>query len=87
MPTTRMKEQLSNKERALVAAKLSAIAYKSEKAAITAGKKLGFPWVKLISRDGAEVLIAKDRNDLWFAFRGTEPVSYTHLTLPTIYSV
>ena len=73
MPTTRMKEQLSNKERALVAAKLSAIAYKSEKAAITAGKKLGFPWVKLISRDGAEVLIAKDRNDLWFAFRGTEP--------------
>ena len=73
MPTTRMKEQLSNKERALVAAKLSGIAYKNEKPAIAAAKKLGFAWVKLISRDGAEVLIAKDRNDLWFAFRGTEP--------------
>ena len=73
MPTTRMKEQLSNKERALVAAKLAGIAYKNEKPAITAAKKLGFAWVKLISRDGAEVLIAKDRNDLWFAFRGTEP--------------
>lgn len=73
MTTTRMKEQLNDWGRAKVAAKLSAIAYMDEKQAITAGKKLGFPWVKLISRDGAEVLIAKDRNDLWFAFRGTEP--------------
>ena len=34
---------------------------------------MGFPWCKLISRDGAECLVVKDRNDLWFAFRGTEP--------------
>ena len=73
MPTTRMKEQLSDYGRAVIAAKLSAIAYKNEKPAITAAKKLGFAWVKLISRDGAEVLVAKDRNDIWFAFRGTEP--------------
>lgn len=73
MATTRMKEERTQMERALVAAKLSAHAYKSEKAAINAAKKMGFKWVKLISRDGAEVLVAKDRNDLWFAFRGTEP--------------
>jgi len=73
MATTRMKDQLSNWDRAVIAAKLSANAYKSEKAAVAACKKMGFPWAKLISRDGAEVLVAKDRNDLWFAFRGTEP--------------
>lgn len=73
MATTRMKEERTQMERALIAAKLSAHAYKSEKAAVNAAKKLGFKWVKLISRDGAEVLVAKDRNDLWFAFRGTEP--------------
>ena len=73
MATTRHKEEKTQLERALIAAQLSAHAYKSEKAAINAAKKLGFAWVKLISRDGAEVLVAKDRNDLWFAFRGTEP--------------
>jgi len=73
MATTRMKEQLGKWDRALVAAKLSAIAYKTETQAVKEAKKMGFPWAKLISRDGAEVLVAKDRNDLWFAFRGTEP--------------
>jgi triacylglycerol lipase len=68
-----MKEQLGKWDRALVAAKLSAIAYKTETQAVKEAKKMGFPWAKLISRDGAEVLVAKDRNDLWFAFRGTEP--------------
>ena len=68
-----MKEQLTVWERAEVAARLSAIAYMNEKPAITAAKKLGFTHIKLISKGGAEVLIAKDRNDLWFAFRGTEP--------------
>lgn len=67
-------------QRALIAAKLSAYAYKSEKAATNAAKKLGFKWVKLISRDGAEVLVAKDRNDLWFAFRGTEPSKLNDIT-------
>lgn len=73
MATTRMKEQLTVWQRAEIAAKLSAIAYMNPKPAETAGKKLGFAQVKLISKGGAEVLIAKDRNDLWFAFRGTEP--------------
>lgn len=60
-------------ERALVAAKLSAAAYKTEAQAKVICKKMGFPWARLISNDGAEVLVVKDRNDLWFAFRGTEP--------------
>ena len=77
---TRHKEEKTQYERALIAAKLSAFAYRSEKAAITASKKLGFKWVKLISRDGAEVLVAKDRNDLWFAFRGTEPSKLNDVT-------
>ena len=70
---TRLKEQVTQMERALIAAKLSAHAYKTEAQAKAATKKMGFPWCKLISRDGAECLIVKDRNDLWFAFRGTEP--------------
>ena len=73
MATSRMKETMTVWERAQVAAKLSAIAYMNPKPADTACKKLGFASGKIISRDGAEVLIAKDRNDLWFAFRGTEP--------------
>ena len=73
MTTTRMKDEKSQIQRALIAAQLAAYAYKNEKPAITACKKLGFVWVKLISKDGAECLVAKDRNDLWFAFRGTEP--------------
>ena len=68
-----MKDDMTVWERAEVAAKLSAIAYMNPKPADTACKKLGFGSGKIISRDGAEVLVAKDRNDLWFAFRGTEP--------------
>jgi len=66
-------KDLHHWERAAYAAKLSAIAYMKPDKAEAAAKKLGFPWAKLISKDGAEVLVAKDRNDLWFAFRGTEP--------------
>ena len=73
MASTKHKEQMTQMERALIAAKLSAHAYKTEAQAKVATKKMGFPWCKLISRDGAECLIVKDRNDLWFAFRGTEP--------------
>jgi len=73
MASTKHKEQMTQMERALIASKLSAHAYKTEAQAKAATKKMGFPWCKLISRDGAECLIVKDRNDLWFAFRGTEP--------------
>jgi len=67
------KTEITLWERAEIAAKLSAIAYMNEKPATTAAKKLGFTQVKLISNDGAEVLVCKDKDSLWFAFRGTEP--------------
>ena len=67
------KTEITLWERAEIAAKLSAIAYMNEKPATTAAKKLGFTQVKLISNDGAEVLVCKDKDALWFAFRGTEP--------------
>ena len=80
MTSTRQKEQMTQMERALIAAKLSAYAYRTEKQAKVATKKMGFPWCKLISKDGAEVLVVKDRNDLWFAFRGTEPSKLNDVT-------
>lgn len=55
-----------------IAAKLSAIAYMDAKKAPVAAKKLGYN-AKLVSIDGAEMLVAKGKRDLWFAFRGTEP--------------
>lgn len=73
MATTKTKEQENKWEKAAIAAKLSAIAYKNEISAVVDCKKLGFPSAKIIAKDGAEVLVAKDRNDMWFAFRGTEP--------------
>ena len=80
MATTRQKEQLTQMERAVIAAKLSAHAYKTEAQAKAATKKMGFPWCKLISKDGAECLVVKDRNDLWFAFRGTKPSKLNDVT-------
>ncbi len=59
---------------ALTAARLSALAYKqNENVIIAEAKKLGFLNAKLISKDGAEVIVVKNRRQLWFAFRGTEP--------------
>jgi len=69
----RIKDSKTKWERALIAAQLSAYAYKSAGPAVSAAKKLGFTWAKLLSKGDAEVLIAKDRTDMFFAFRGTEP--------------
>ena len=60
-------------EKALIGAQLSAIAYMNEKPAMTAAKKIGFTSVRLVSNDGAEMIVCKNSKELWFAFRGTEP--------------
>ena len=73
MATSRMKDTMTVWQRADIAAQLSAIAYMDPKPAGEACKKLGFTNANLISVDGAEVLVAKDSHNLWFAFRGTEP--------------
>ena len=59
MASTKHKEEMTQMERALIGAKLSAHAYKTEKQAIAATKKMGFPWCKLISKDGAECISSK----------------------------
>ena len=59
-------------DKALVAAQLSAIAYMPEDKAVVAAKRLGFT-AKLVSNDGAEMIVCKNAKELWFAFRGTEP--------------
>lgn len=73
MSSNKMKNKLTVWERAEMAAKLSAIAYMDEESANNACKRLGFAHGKIISRNGAEVLVATEKNDLWIAFRGTEP--------------
>ena len=66
-------EELTLWERAEIAARLSAIAYMDEETATTAAKKLGMLQVTLVSKDGAEALVCKNKDSLWIAFRGTEP--------------
>ena len=57
----------------LTGAQLSALSYKNAGPAVQAAKKLGFTSAKLVSNDGAEMLVAKNKTQLWFAFRGTQP--------------
>ena len=60
------------KNRAWFAAVLSKAAYTDQGQSTATCKFHGYS-SKLVSNNGAEVLIAKDRNEVWFAFRGTEP--------------
>jgi triacylglycerol lipase len=55
-----------------IAAKLSAIAYMDSANGPRAATKLGYK-AKLVSKGGAEMLVATGKTDLWIAFRGTEP--------------
>jgi triacylglycerol lipase len=71
--------QLSLGERALVAAKLAQLAYAQAEQAEIAGKELGFASVKLLANDGAECLVLRSREDLWLAFRGTEPTKFNDI--------
>tara|TARA_B110000902_G_scaffold253624_1_gene316513 strand:- start:173 stop:907 length:735 start_codon:yes stop_codon:yes gene_type:complete len=57
---------------AAFAAILSQTAYADQAKSTSVCKQHGFK-SRLISNNGAEVLVAKNRKELWFAFRGTEP--------------
>ena len=61
-----------NREQAEFAALLSQIAYAEQSKSSLIVKKLGYT-SNLIANNGAEVLVVKNRKELWFAFRGTEP--------------
>ena len=85
-----MKDTMTVWQRADIAAQLSAIAYMDPKPAAEACKNLGFTNANLISVDGAEVLVAKDPHNLWFAFRGTEPAKlndvFINIACPVFFS-
>jgi triacylglycerol lipase len=61
-----------NYDRAYRASCLSAYAYATEEQVKKACKSIGLTG-KLISKNGAEVLVARGGGELWFAFRGTQP--------------
>lgn len=63
-------------ERAHVAAQLAKIAYLPMEQAKPLVMDLGFSSVKLLANDGAECLIVRSREDMWIAFRGTEPTKF-----------
>ena len=67
---------LSIGERSLIAAKLAKLAYLPIDVSECQVKHLGFASVKLLEKDGAECLIVRSREDLWVAFRGTEPTKF-----------
>lgn len=58
-----------NQNRAHTAAWLARIAYRNANGIKEGCKRLGMSG-KLVAKDGAEVVIAKNTAELWFAFRG-----------------
>lgn len=69
-----MKKRNPSMERneAWFAALLSKTAYADQAESTSICRFQGYT-SKLISNNGAEVLVAKNRKEIWFAFRGTEP--------------
>jgi len=60
------------------AAFLSNVAYYEGDALKDVCKLRGFS-SKLIDKNGAQVLVAKNSTDIWFAFRGTEPTKFNDI--------
>ena len=75
--------QLDEKERRALFARFAKIAYSGPKLGKEQGKKLGFSAALYIDERGAQTYIFHNKTDIVITCRGTEPVSYTHLTLPT----
>lgn len=65
--------ELTELQKSLLFAELSAVAYMRESRAKDAVKSLGFHKVKLFERTGAEAYIFESEWDCVVAFRGTEP--------------
>jgi triacylglycerol lipase len=64
------------KERSLLFAKLSKIAYNNKKEATSQAKRLGFTTVEFYDRDGAQAYRFMNKNDIVIACRGTEPSEF-----------
>ena len=75
--------EMNLKEKSLLFAKLAAESYGNEADVKKLAKKHGFTKTKFYDIGGAQAYRFESKTDVVVACRGTEPVSYTHLPLPT----
>ena len=71
--------KLSFKDRTLLFAKLSSIAYYNTKKATSQAKKLGFTTTEFYDRDGAQAYRFMNKTDLVIACRGTQPNEFNDI--------
>jgi triacylglycerol lipase len=74
-----MIKDLNFKERSLLFARLSAIAYCDEKEAAKRVKQLGFTTVEFYNRDGAQAYRFQNKHDMVIVCRGTEPTCFNDI--------
>ena len=70
---------MSFKQRSLLFAKLSSIAYNNIKEAKSQAKKLGFTTTEFYEKDGAQAYRFMNKDDLVIACRGTQPTEFNDL--------
>lgn len=70
---------LNFKQRSLLFAKLSSIAYCNEKEAKSKAKELGFTTIEFYNKDGAQAYRFMNKHDLVIACRGTEPTCFNDI--------
>ena len=70
---------MSFKQRSLLFAKLSSIAYNNTKEAKSQAKKLGFTTTEFYEKDGAQAYRFMNKTDLVIACRGTQPTEFNDL--------
>jgi triacylglycerol lipase len=73
-------KDLNFKERSLLFAKLSSIAYNNLKDAKSQAKKLGFTTTEFYDKDGAQAYRFMNNEDLVIACRGTEPTQFNDIS-------
>lgn len=74
-----MIKDLNFKERSLLFAKLSSIAYGDLKEVKKQAKQLGFTTVEFYNKGGAQAYRFQNKNDLVIACRGTEPTCFNDI--------
>jgi|TARA_B100000242_G_C42932966_1_gene432672 triacylglycerol lipase len=72
--------KLNFKDRSLLFAKLSKIAYNNIKKATSQAKKLGFSTVEFYDKKGAQAYRFMNKTDLIIACRGTEPTQWNDIS-------
>ena len=74
-----MIEKMNLKQRSLLFAQLSRIAYGDKKQVLAKVKKLGFTGVEYYDRDGAQAYRIWNKTDVVIACRGTEPTQFNDI--------